>query len=140
MNGYVRIPTGRQFNYTPERSARGDLKWPITTIKNYSVQGYSADLMMIARISAWRRLREQGLFIGTVHDDLELDVVNNAEVCYNISTTLEKAFEDIPANVKRIYGYDMKVPMQGEVSFGQNLKEMTKFNRNLGKEQFNVCI
>lgn len=136
LTGRIQIPTGREYVFSPERNSKGELKWPSTTIKNYPVQGFSADLMQIARISAWRRLRQKGLFVGTVHDDLELDVDNNPELCYNISIELEKVFKDIPANVKKVYGYDLKVPMQGEVSFGRTLQGMKKFNRDLGKEQF----
>lgn len=136
LTGKIRIPTGREYIFVPERNSKGEMKWPVTTIKNYPVQGFSADLMQLARISAWRRLRSFGLFVGTVHDDLELDVDNNPELCYTISMELEKVFKDIPTNVKRVYGYDLKTPMQGEVSFGSNLQQMKKFNREEGKEQF----
>jgi len=135
----LRIPTGREYIFAPSKDKRGELKWPITTIKNYPVQGFGADLVQIARISAWRRLREKALFINTVHDSIELDIntlTHDKESCYTICIELEKCFEDVPGNVKRIYDYDMKVPIAGEVSFGNSLANMKKFDRNLGKEQF----
>lgn len=58
------------------------------------------------------------------------------EVCYNICIELEKVFQDVPANVERIYGYKMQVPMSGEVSFGHNLKHMQEFKKELGVNQF----
>lgn len=136
--GKIRIPTGREYKFAPVRDRRGDLKWPRTTILNYPVQGYAADIVQIARISAWRRLSEmkEVLFINTVHDDIELDVANDPEKCYNISTELENVFRDVPENMRRTYGYDMKVPMSGEVSFGMNLRDMFEFDRSKGPEQF----
>lgn len=136
-NGYVRTPFGREYHYKPEKKL-GEMVWPRTTILNYSVQGAAADLMQIARISAWRRLRDKALFVSTVHDDLELDVVNNAESCYNICIELENVFKDVNENVKKLYGYDMKVPLAGEVAFGHNLLDMTEFDRSKGIEQFQL--
>jgi DNA polymerase I-like protein with 3'-5' exonuclease and polymerase domains len=138
--GKLRVPTGREYVYSRVKNYKGELEWPRTTILNYPVQGYAADLVQIARVSAWRRLRDKAVFFNTVHDDIELDVVNNPELCYNISIELEKVFEDVPSNMKRIYGYDMKVPMSGEVSFGHNLKDMIEFDRTKGKEQFECFL
>jgi len=132
------LPSGREFVYKPEMR-RGELVWPRTTILNYPVQSFSADLVQIARVSAWRRLRDRATFISTVHDDLELDVNlldTTPQECYNICIELENVFKDVPKNVSKIYGYDMKVPMSGEVSFGNNLKVMQEFNREAGLEQF----
>ena len=50
---------------------------------------------------------------------------------------MEKVFQDVPANVKKIYGYEMKVPLAGEVSFGMDLGNMKEFDNRLGVEQFN---
>jgi hypothetical protein len=49
---------------------------------------------------------------------------------------MEQVFADIPKNVEKIYGYKMKVPLAGEVSFGWNLAEMTEFHKEKGKDQF----
>lgn len=140
LKGSIIIPTGREYTFTPEVK-RGELTWPRTKILNYPVQGYAADLVMIARVSAWRRLEEQRkkgevVFFNSVHDDIEVDLCNNPEMCYNISMSLESVFEDVPKNVEKIYGYKMKVPLAGEVSFGMNLAEMKEFKRELGVQQF----
>ena len=134
FTGRLRIPTGREYVFHPEKDRRGELKWPITQIKNYPVQGFGADLVQIARISAWRRLRGQCLFTNSVHDSLEIDTDSND--LYSICLELEKCFEDIPVNVGRIYNYKMKVPMNGVASFGTNMSEMKEFNRGIGQEQF----
>lgn len=140
LTGKITAPSGREFHYKPEMK-RGELKWPRTTILNYVDQGFSADLVMIARVSSWRRLeepRKQGkvIFFNTVHDDIELDVANDPQLLYDTSVTLEQVFQDVPANVKKIYGYEMKVPLAGEVSFGNNLGKMQEFHKEKGIEQF----
>jgi len=96
--------------------------------------------MQVARISAWRRLRDKALFVSTVHDDLELDVnlTGNEETCYNICIELEDVFTDVSKNVSKLYGYDLPVPLAGEVAFGNNLKDMIEFDRSKGVEQFNL--
>lgn len=135
LKGKITIPTGRVYKYEPE-SKRGGLVFPRTKILNYPVQGFAADLIQIARVSAWRRLRDKATFFSTVHDDLELDLPNDPQLCYDVSVELEKVFKDIPENLKRIYGYEMKVPLAGEVSFGYSLGDMKDFDKDLGKEQF----
>jgi DNA polymerase I-like protein with 3'-5' exonuclease and polymerase domains len=135
LKGKLMTPTGRIYKYEPEIK-RGELTFPRTKILNYPVQGFAADLIQIARVSAWRRLRDKAIFFSTVHDDLELDLPNDPQLCYDVSVELEKVFTDIPENVKKIYGYEMKVPLAGEVSFGYNLGDMKDFDKTLGKVQF----
>jgi DNA polymerase I-like protein with 3'-5' exonuclease and polymerase domains len=139
--GYIRSFTGREWKFAPAAGYRGDLRWPVTKIKNYPVQGTGADLVQLARISSWRRLekhRKEGklLFINTVHDDIQQDAINDPGLLYKVCIEMEQVFADIPKNVEKIYGYKMKVPLAGEVSFGWNLAEMTEFHKEKGKDQF----
>ena|SRR5258708_8109422 len=95
--------------------------------------------MMIARISTRKRLARFGdkvLLVNTVHDDLEIDLTNDPEVCYNVCLIMEQVFKDIPMNFEKMYGVEFSVPLEGEVSFGYNLKQMEEFHGNKGKEQF----
>jgi DNA polymerase I-like protein with 3'-5' exonuclease and polymerase domains len=140
IKGSIIIPSGREYKFTPEKK-RGELVLPRTKILNYPVQGFAADLVMIARVSAWRRMRkerEEGkvVFFNSVHDDIEIDVVRDSDLWYNTALTLEKVFLDVPRNVERTYGYTMKVPISGEVSFGNSLGSMKKYDRNKGVDQF----
>jgi hypothetical protein len=134
--GRVVVPSGRFFLFGPEPSWDGSLDWPRTDILNHPVQGFSADLVQVARRTIWDRLqtfkyRDKVLLINTVHDDVEADVDNNIEVVYNTSLLLEKAFQDIPQEFYRKYGVKLNVPMAGEVKFGVNLNEksMKKFKK-----------
>jgi len=134
--GLLTIPTGRTFKFKQYPNYKGEMEWPRTQILNYPVQGFSADLMMIARISAHNRISrmpeypERIKFFNTVHDDIQLDVDNDPELCYNICITLEQVFEDLPKNFEKVFKLPFNVPMAGEVSYGKNLLNLKKFDRN----------
>ena len=59
--GKLVMPTGRVYSFSPIKTARGDMKWPITNIKNYPVQGTGSDLVTIARVSLYNRMKKAGL-------------------------------------------------------------------------------
>ena len=63
------MPTGRVYYYEPEIKFNKE-NWPRTKILNYPVQGLGADLMAIARVSLFNRLKDvKGIkFVNTVHD------------------------------------------------------------------------
>jgi DNA polymerase I-like protein with 3'-5' exonuclease and polymerase domains len=84
--------------------------------------------MEIARISAYQRLhnREGVLFINTVHDNIVLDVANDALLIKEVSATLKQCLVDIPVNFKRIYGIELNVPFKGEIDIGMNWGQMEK--------------
>lgn len=134
--GRIVVPSGRFFPFAPEPTWGGGLDWPRTKILNYPVQGFSADLVQVARleiVDKWPNVQRLGdaLLINTVHDDTEADVDNDPILVYNACIVLEDAFRNIPANFKRRYGSEINVPMSGEVKYGINLSEpcMFKFNR-----------
>jgi DNA polymerase I-like protein with 3'-5' exonuclease and polymerase domains len=86
--------------------------------------------MMIARISLMRRLKSlsstRALLVSTVHDSIVLDCPK-AEV-QSIGGLAVDVFNDIPGNVKKLYGIDLPCPFPGEVKVGDNLKEMQKLD------------
>lgn len=150
-NGYLTVPSGRYYNYQPERKHYG-FKWPLTKIKNYPIQGFGADLVMLARIEFWQQLQESGFeakFIQTIHDSLVVDVDcsqeqgrsrlapnksgaldNDPETCYNISMLLRNAIEKVPELCKREFDYDFSLPIWCEIQQGMNKADMSevKFN------------
>lgn len=129
-DGALTVPSGRRYEFEPYRDKRGELKWPRTTILNYPVQGFSADLMSIARVSAFKRLKKYKnvLLVNTVHDDIEIDVDNDPKLVYNVCIEMEKVFQDVPKNFERLYGVPFNVPLLGEVSCGPNFLEMEEFH------------
>lgn len=127
--GFVEIPTGRRYQFRPDKNGN----WPRTQIVNYPVQGFAADLMIVARKLVHERLLELQkqddsiLEINTVHDDIEIDVDNNVETCYNICIEVEKAFIEIADSVKSIFEYELSVPILCEIKLGKSLSEHEMF-------------
>jgi hypothetical protein len=135
QTGRIVVPSGRFFPFKPEPSYGGSLDWPRSKILNYPVQGFSADLVQVARLIIWSWWDTQkGLLINTVHDDVEADVDNDPDSCYNICIRLEDSFRQIPAVFEQKYGSEINVPMQGEVKYGINLNE--KFMKKFKRETF----
>jgi DNA polymerase-1 len=125
--GCIEIPSGRFFRFQPKESWRG-LEWPLTTIKNYPVQGYGADLVMLARIELAKSLRESGLealLVMTVHDSLVVDTpsVNVSKVAELIT----KAIDSVPELVYNNWHHEFKLPMTCEISVGRSKAELQEY-------------
>lgn len=125
--GKLEIPSGRFYNFSPT-TRRGEKQWPLTKIKNYPIQGFGAELVMLARIEAFRQFKEYGLegeFIGTIHDSLIYDVpTKNVSI---MATILRDAVAKVPEMCYNIWNYKFSLPMFCEVSIGPNkgdLKEI----------------
>lgn len=130
--GQIVSDSGRIYKFAP-RMKRGVLTWPENDIVNYPVQGFSADLMSLCRISAWNRLkeyREKGevLFVNTVHDSLVLDMNLDIHKAVEVSNIVRSSFQDIPKNYKKIYGKDLLVPMDCDCKVGINSLWSHKIN------------
>lgn len=127
--GIYKLPTGREFEFHLHQNKHtGDWEWPRTQMLNYPVQGLAAQLMEIARISAYRRLygRKDVLFINTVHDNIVLDVANNSLLIAEISGILKQCLIDIPVNFEKVYGVPFNCPLKGEIDTGMNWGQMEK--------------
>ncbi len=123
-NGRLEIPSGRIYNFTADTS-RGYPRWPETKIKNYPVQGFGADLVMLARIELLRRFNtfnRGGKFVSTVHDSLVLDIPS--EICYNIRDMLKESVELVPQLCKERFAYNFTLPLTCEVLAGPNMKDL----------------
>lgn len=119
---------GRYFPFKAEKNLRGDLKWPITQIKNYCVQSAGADLVMLSRLQANKLLRQSGLeakLVSTVHDSIVASCPSkNVDA---VGKILLESVESLPKMVKTIWGYGMDVPMTAEVQYGLskgNMKDL----------------
>lgn len=122
-------PTGRQWTINLGRDNRGDLKIPWTVLTNYPVQGTGADVMMIARISFWRRLKARGvpaLLVSTVHDSIVVDVQEKYVTI--VVQLMYEVFDDLVENLNRIFKCDWNVPLGCEVKVGPNMSTMEKVN------------
>lgn len=122
-NGRITIPSGRYFPIAPDYTKREP--WPLTIIKNYPVQGFGADLVMLARLRASQLLTEAGIeasLVGTIHDSIVVDCPS--KVCYTVGEILKKSVEEVPGLCWRIWGYAFSLPLTCELSFGKNKTNM----------------
>lgn len=123
-------PTGRAWTIPMGRSRGGDIKIPWTTLTNYPVQGTGADVMMIARISFARRLKQSmipALLVSTIHDSIVVDV--SREYAHQIVALMYEVFDDLVDNINRIFKCDWTVPLACEVKLGPNMKDQKKVNK-----------
>jgi DNA polymerase-1 len=126
LRGYIEIPSGRVFRFDPKQSWKG-LEWPLTTIKNYPVQGLGADLVMLARIELMRLIEESGLealLVMTVHDSLVIDTPSrNVE---EVSRMILEAVDKVPQLCYTNWSYRFSLPMSAEIKVGRTIKTLEK--------------
>lgn len=124
-------PTGREWSIDMGRDYRGNIKIPWTTLTNYPVQGTGADVMMIARISFYRRLRASGipaLLISTVHDSIVVDVED--KYVPSVVRMMYEVFDDLVTNLNRVFKCNWITPLNCECKMGPNFKDQKKVDRN----------
>ena len=105
-----------------------DGKLPWTVFTNYPVQGTGADIMAVARISLFNRLKKAGmrsLLVSTVHDDIKGDVPDDE--LDDFCRMAEQVFIDLPANFKKLWNIVLPIQFLGEVNVGKDLQNMEKY-------------
>lgn len=131
LHGKIEMPTGRVYTYKRVKNERtGEMKWPVTTILNYPVQGFGADLMTIIRISLHKRLRKAGLkalLLCTVHDSILIDCI--MEEVDEVIKMIFKVFEDLPRNFEKIFKIPLNVELKVEIQVGKDWKNMTDIKK-----------
>lgn len=130
LTGKVVIPTGRIFTFQPEtKNAQSGSVWPRTTILNYPVQGFGADLMVIARLLCHERVRRLNhgrkdpiLPVCTVHDSIVYDCPNDVvnDLCYEISM----AWKEIPKEFNKWFQVALDLPCKVEIQVGHDWHNM----------------
>ena len=115
--GQLVMPTGRTYKY--EKNERNE--WPRTTILNYPVQGLGADLMAIARVSLFKRIKKLGIqcdFISTVHDSIILDTPKDNVA--NVLQVINDVWRDIPKNFEVLFKVPFDLPCRVDCKVGEN--------------------
>lgn len=123
--GRIVIPTGRSY-VIPEEFG---FEMARPKILNYPVQGLGHDLMTIARVSLYKRMHEKGikaLLISTIHDSIIIDCEEKDKDV--IISIIRDVWKDIPKNYEILTDDKFMLPMRCEISYGNNLKEMTNVN------------
>lgn len=123
-------PLGRTWAIEMGRDFRGELKIPWTVLTNYPVQGTGADIMMLVRIMAYKRIKKDDIlsrnvvFVSTVHDSIVVD----CPMAYiaAVVSVFHSCFADLQSVIKKNFNYDWNVPMACECKQGMNMKDMQK--------------
>lgn len=126
-NGRLTIPSGRYYPISPDYTK--SQPWPLTIIKNYPVQGFGADLVMLARLRAAQLLADWGGkadLVGTIHDSIVGDTP--MENVSKVASIFKRAVEEVPEYCRRCWGYDFTLPLTSEISFGPTKAEQTKLD------------
>jgi DNA polymerase-1 len=125
-------PLGRSWSISMTRDKWGNLKIPWTVFTNYPVQGTGADIMLLARIIAFKRIKELGLpvlFISTVHDSIVIDCPE--KYVQQVCDIFYAVFDDLQKNIWNIFNYEWTVPMTCECKAGMDMKNMKKIARSV---------
>ncbi|MEN9917053.1 MAG: Puniceispirillum phage [Pseudomonadota bacterium] len=126
--GRIISPTGREYRFEKYNGSIKD-----TQVKNYIVQGTGADLMALARVSFYNRIKrlelKECLLVNTVHDSIVVDI--NEKVCDNkvVARTMHEVFDDLPKNFEKLFLTPFNVPMECEVLQGQDWENMVEIKK-----------
>ena len=123
-------PLGRKWLIPLKRDKRGEIKIPWTTLTNYPVQGTGADVVALARISFYNKVKKYKLpvkLIQTVHDDIKTDAPE--KYVQDVVDLYHESFQGLQKNIKKIFGYDWIVPLKCECKVGMNMKDMKSYNK-----------
>ena len=126
----IQEATTRGFNVSPfgrvhehaARETRQGKKWDVPSICNHINQGCGADVMAVARVSAYNRWKREGFtgkLISTVHDSIVADVPDD-EVQPAIEL-FHDVFKDLPENISKVYGVDWNLPLICECESGNSM-------------------
>ena len=122
--GFYTSPSGRTYDYRSLFSKYEEWFY-IPKIKNYPVQGFGADIVMLARIILYRRMKDLGvksLLINTIHDSILIDcpteevrgLTSTGDPCYNICTIVNEVFKDLPSSLNNTFQINFDLPLTVE--------------------------
>lgn len=124
-------PLGREWFISLTFQQGREFKIPWTLLSNYPVQGTGADVMTIARISAFNRIKALGIpckFVSTVHDSIVVDCPT--AYLQQVADIFYAVFDDLIKNIWKLFKYEWVVPLACECKFGPNMKDVTKLPRS----------
>jgi len=127
QNKQLITPTNRILRYEPKPNYKGELQWPVTTIKNYPVQSLGADIMSVIRVEFAKRFKEEkidGLLVNTVHDSIVCDIEPYEKD--RTAKLFHEVFADGPTLIQKRFGFEFNLPLKCEVGYGNNMKELEK--------------
>lgn len=130
--GQTSIPTGRIFVYERKPNRHGEMVWPETEIANHPIQGLEAEIMKVYRILLRPKVQEfkkrtgSGIVLfSSIHDSVSHDVED--EYIHDIRKIYEETATEVPAALKKYFGFDFNLPFRVECQYGKNFSELVEF-------------
>ena len=123
-------PFGRVHEHQQKKTRQG-YEWYVPDITNHINQGLGADVMVVARVLAYRRWCDLGLegkFVSTVHDSIVMDVPDNN--VKQAARVLFGVFDDLPKAISEYYKVDWNLPMICEIGEGKNQKDLQEIKKD----------
>ena len=128
-NGTVKTPSGRQYFWPNVARTRNQRVTNATQILNYGVQGFSADLVQLACIRAFKLFKSHSLkskLILSVHDSIVVDT--HPDEIEEVKFILNEAMTKVSEEAKKLFSYNMIVPLDIEISHGKNWLDQTEYS------------
>jgi len=132
--GVLHTPIGVEYRFFQD-DFNGHMQYKPTTIKNYPIQGFSADILKMI-LSELRRVihdyneawcepgQSRVLIINTVHDSVIFDCPAWVDLKH-LGATLRSYFTTHPIRVlKDVWDVDFNVPISADVDVGENWRQM----------------
>lgn len=128
VEGKYQSPSGRYYQFKYKQTAWGP-KLPETNIKNYIVQGFGADIVALARVELYKKIRRnselnQVLFVNTVHDSIVLDLPYK-DVKAVIDLT-NQVFRELTTVIEKRFSLErpFRIPLTCEIEIGEDWYNM----------------
>lgn len=115
-------PTGRILKFKRVMNKYSGVKeYPRGQVLNYPVQSLAADIIHIAMIEAYTRIREQtrtAKLICQVHDSTVWDVDDDElQIVIDINSHV---FQNLTKLIHKYYNFEFNVPLTGDIEVGIN--------------------
>jgi DNA polymerase-1 len=127
-DGTVQTPSGRQYFWPNVERTRNQRVTNATQILNYPVQGFSADLVQLSCIRAFRLFKAQNLrskIILTVHDSIVVDT--HPDEIDQVKSILTEAMTKVGEESEKLFNYKLVVPLDIEISGGINWLDQEEY-------------
>ena len=127
-NGTVETPSGRQYFWPNVERTKNGRVTSATQILNYPVQGFSADLVQLACIRAFKLFKQAKIrskLTLTVHDSICVDT--HPDEIEQVKSILTEAMTGVGEEAEKRFGYKTIVPLEIEISGGPNWLEQQEY-------------
>ena len=127
-NGTVETPSGRQYFWPDVVRTKNQRVSNATQILNYPVQGFSADLVQLSCIRAFRLFKQHNLLsklILSVHDSIVVDT--HPDEIEQVKGILTQAMTKVGEESEKLFNYKLVVPLDIEISGGINWLEQEEY-------------